>query len=76
MIRLPDTVARVCLAVVLIFIISGTVRAYFSLEEWHYVKTLTLPSGIEQGTVVALVLDQEVYAGSAAEREAYPFVWK
>jgi hypothetical protein len=73
MIRFPAAAVPICLALTLIFIIAAMARAYFSLEEWHYAKTLTLPPSLDQEAVVELVIDREIYAGSAAEREAHSF---
>ena len=70
----PPRAARSLLLVLLLALaIFSVVGADFSLEEWHYTRAVTVPAAVGQEGLVELVLDREVFAGSARERESFPF---
>ena len=73
MLHSPRATQGLLLAVGLALGLLSVVQADFSLEEWRYTRAVTVPAGVGQEGLVELVLDREVFAGSAQEREAYPF---
>ncbi|MBI2329416.1 MAG: DUF3999 family protein, partial [Chloroflexi bacterium] len=60
------TIAGLLLATIGFFSMDSlSVLADFSLRDWRYAKTVTLPAGLQQESLVEIVPEREVFAGSA-----------
>ncbi|MFQ5874682.1 MAG: DUF3999 family protein [Dehalococcoidia bacterium] len=52
-------------AALMLALVSSSAAADFSLRDWRYLKSVTLPSGLGEKGLVELLPDPEVFAGSA-----------
>jgi hypothetical protein len=57
--------ASLLLAVGALLLLFTVVAADFSLEQWQYVKSLSLPAGVNADEPMSLILDEEIFVHSA-----------